>query len=763
MATVTTYLQLSISENKLIYNETHSASVCSIGALFLFFYTFCFVHIIILSNFAAIIHIINLKSKMLMSFFTSMKTIVVALFLMVGSTAIAENVTVTFDATEDKGAISDYNNHAADNVEKQGVTIAVTDGLLGNGSEYRCYKSATFTVTSTVGNITKVMITCTANGSTKWGPGCFTTESGVYTFESDGKSGALKCDAASVTLTASENQVRMTKVVVTIGEGSGDEGGGGNVDPDPVTTDVIYEKTLVNDEGGFYAQDVTIPEGVTYVWKNNSYGWVASAYVNNQAYASESWLISPAFTLESDAKLTFDQALNKGTADAVGLYVTEDLNTLTPVAIPTMPAGNNWTFVSSGEIDLTAYNGKTIYLVFKYASTAENAPSWEIKNFKLTGKGTVAVKEPEPKAAYDNIAEAKANATAEEVLVSINVENLLVTYVNGKNIYVTDGSNGFLLFGDAEAKPKAGDKLSGKVIGKLYLYHALPELSITDSKEMTVASSNNEVVAPVVELGDVTGNPGQYTSMLVTFDGFNFLATTLADRKVTLWQDGNEIILYDQFNILTTSEFDTEKDYTATFIVTVRDDVVQVYPIFKSEFEEPYTFVGDGTQEKPYTVADAQHLFDANNASEPVWVKGFIIGSANSKIDNIYPLVEGVEAQASNLLLADAATETVGSKCLPVNLISRSVVREKLNIVDNTDMIGKEVLLHGTIEKYFGVAGMKNTDNAVVDGVELALNIHTVNADAVRAQGIYTVAGQRVNNVTRRGLYIVGGKKVLVK
>ena len=92
---------------------------------------------------------------------------------------------VTFDADADKGnAGTDHNNATAYKITKDGVTVEVSSGVLGtynNEMHYRVYKNQTLKITSTVGNITKVEFTCTANGEAKYGPGCFTVSTGSYT------------------------------------------------------------------------------------------------------------------------------------------------------------------------------------------------------------------------------------------------------------------------------------------------------------------------------------------------------------------------------------------------------------------------------------------------------------------------------------------------------------------------------------------------------------------------------------------------------
>ena len=127
------------------------------------------------------------------------------------------NGAIVFDADVDMGnATTDYNQAAAFQVSKNGVTLDVTKGCIGvynNENHYRIYKNETLTVTSTAGNIAKIEFTCTANDDAKYGPGCFTVD-GEYNYS--GAVGTWTGDAATVTFTASTNQVRATQIVVTL-------------------------------------------------------------------------------------------------------------------------------------------------------------------------------------------------------------------------------------------------------------------------------------------------------------------------------------------------------------------------------------------------------------------------------------------------------------------------------------------------------------------------------------------------------------------
>ena len=155
----------------------------------------------------------------------------------------------------------------------------------------------------------------------------------------------------------------------------------------------IFSESFASSLGDFEIVDVDLPEALTYVWSfAANYGAKASAYVGGSNHAAESWLVSPAINLAdySDVTLTFEHAVNYANGNPVEdfckVYVAEaETTNWTELTDVVYPEGNNWTFVNSGEISLAAFNGKSIQVAFAYTSTSEVAPTWEIKNFVVTG------------------------------------------------------------------------------------------------------------------------------------------------------------------------------------------------------------------------------------------------------------------------------------------------------------------------------------------------------------------------------------------
>ena len=131
--------------------------------------------------------------------------------------AISAQTVVTFTAGTDmsEGAT----------LTKDGITLTLKEGTSTSGlgklaaAEYRLYKGNILTVSSTIGNITNIEFTCTANNTAKYGPGCFAAQNG-YTFKD--KVGTWVGNATSVDFTSESAQVRAKTIKVTVGGAAGE-------------------------------------------------------------------------------------------------------------------------------------------------------------------------------------------------------------------------------------------------------------------------------------------------------------------------------------------------------------------------------------------------------------------------------------------------------------------------------------------------------------------------------------------------------------
>ncbi len=159
------------------------------------------------------------------------------------------------------------------------------------------------------------------------------------------------------------------------------------VEPGEVVTPegaVIFEETFATSLGSFTADDRSLDAALTYVWNYDSRYYCAKASAfNKQAYAAESWLVSPEIALNGkEATLTFEHAANyitNQTEEMRLFYSTDNGANWNELTIPTY--ATSWTFVSAGNITLPA--AQSVKIAFAYKSSADNACTWEIKNVKI--------------------------------------------------------------------------------------------------------------------------------------------------------------------------------------------------------------------------------------------------------------------------------------------------------------------------------------------------------------------------------------------
>lgn len=660
-----------------------------------------------------------------------MKKLYSLLFAMLAFAGMA-SAQVTFTAGTDK-----TDDASVFTLAKDGVTITISNGNLST-AEYRVFKGETLTISSETA-ITGVKFTSTTKaGSDKYGPDCLSGEG--YTFEEGGKTGAWTGSATQVVLTATKGQCRLKEIVVYF---DGEEPGGGGEEPTPsidwtssleapLTVAQAIEKA--SQLGGGEQSDVKvyvkgIISRITEIDTQNAQG---------VPYGNATYYISDDGQEANELYVFRGKGLNGNNVTSADIKVGDEVVILG--YIQNYVKGETSTLEFTQNNELAAING-------------QGAPDVEVK-------------------VYTKIADVKAEVTADKVKADFQATDLLVTYVNGKSVYVYDGTDGLLFYAD-DAKLaegiKAGDKITAKFSGgQLYLYNGLTEMTFAAIEDLTVNSSDNAVEPQKVTVADVGNNPKDYENELVQFEELTAQAEALESRNIKFMDDSdNELTVRDNWNVLTTTQFNTEASYTVTGFVALYNGAVQIYPrtaedVDSGEEPVPYELEGEGTLEKPYTVADVQYLINQEDRpTEAVWVTGYIMGAAKSTMNNVVK-EQSEDLQATNIVLAEDANEESNAKMIPVQLSANKDqskdIRSQINLVDHFDYLGKQIWVLGKIEKYFSVAGVKDVTDYSLDGESTGVNAV---ADDAKADGrIYNIAGQRVSAVGK-GLYIVGTKKVL--
>lgn len=176
-------------------------------------------------------------------------------------------------------------------------------------------------------------------------------------------------------------------------------GGGGSTDPDtpkPGGEQIIYTVNYKTNDGDCTFDVTTDPKEGVNLWKRDKrFGWMATGAVREgdnkypTKFAADGSLVLPEFDLTGfeSAELNFNHAVNYDSEPAARLSVEVrcEGNT-TKIEGINWPAGNNWVYINSGNIDLSQYVGKKIQLAFHYTSNTSVAGTWEISDIAVKGK-----------------------------------------------------------------------------------------------------------------------------------------------------------------------------------------------------------------------------------------------------------------------------------------------------------------------------------------------------------------------------------------
>lgn len=275
---------------------------------------------------------------------------------------------------------------------------------------------------------------------------------------------------------------------------------------------------------------------------------------------------------------------------------------------------------------------------------------------------------------------------------------------------------------------------------------AINEANMGSTAEVYVKGT----VVSITELSTQYGNATYYISAdgTETNQFYIYRGLNLGGEKFTAEDQlkvGDKVVLFGK---LTT--------YNGTPQLAQNNKIVSI----NGEEPEPIVLEGEGTEEKPFTVADviAINPTDSNNPSaeypDKYWVKGYIVGACNGQS---FEFVSTGITSKTNIVIAPTPDTTDAALCIPVQLPTTGTIRADLNLVDHADYVGKQVNVYGNLLKYFSNPGVKNTgdyklDTSGVEGIEI---------DANAPVEYYNLQGVRVEKPAN-GLYIMRqGDKVV--
>lgn len=120
-----------------------------------------------------------------------------------------------------------------------------------------------------------------------------------------------------------------------------------------------------------------------------------------------------------------------------------------------------------------------------------------------------------------------------------------------------------------------------------------------------------------------------------------------------------------------------------------------------------------GSLTLPFTVAQAIQNQGAKDNKIKVWVEGYIVGAYGNYKAPVYGEAALTADNQYNVLIADAADDYTTAVCVQ---LPAGVIRDGVNLVTHGENLGKKLKIHGTLEAYNTMPGVKNGDEAYLDG-----------------------------------------------
>ena len=197
----------------------------------------------------------------------------------------------------------------------------------------------------------------------------------------------------------------------------------------------------------------------------------------------------------------------------------------------------------------------------------------------------------------------------------------------------------------------------------------------------------------------------------IAFQVYGINGTKITDSNAV--KEGDFVVVYGELTNYMGNTYETVGKGAAHIWKSTNPLLVE------SEPETPLT--GAGTEANPYTIDDVIQL--NNSKSGEFFVKAYIVGQVNgtstSNAEFDAPFSPAVNKKTgkpysynTNLLVAASPTETDAAKCVAVHLPAGDL-RDGLNLPENPDMDGTEILIYGSLEEYLGTWGIRNPTYAV--------------------------------------------------
>lgn len=410
-----------------------------------------------------------------------------------------------------KSLVKVCNENALQNIEKEGASVGVKVIVKGGNLDIRTAQSDTVSTELDwvkIGSIKQIKAVKEAD------PDTTVVNFTIFPNEEDVRAGIVSFASGTSTVT------------VPVSQKSGLS-----------AYQLPYNETFAEGIGAWEINDIKIAEGKTYVWQ-----WNTNKYMKASSGAkadAESYLESPLIDLGkvTSAHLSFDHVSRYAgnVYQELTLWVSANNGeSWEQLLIPNYSTGSDWNFVNSGNINLTKYAGNQIKIRFKYISSANYYATWEIKNLAVA-EGTGELKSVAEIAlmGYNNSVTKEFEAT---------LTDAVVTYVNGNNAFIEDKTGGLLLYKSGHGLV-AGQKITGKVTGKITFYGGFAEATDLNVSAATVTSGAT-ITPKELTIDALNASFNRYISCCVVLKGVKLDKEMGSNRNATVSQGTSTIPAY---------------------------------------------------------------------------------------------------------------------------------------------------------------------------------------------------------------------------
>lgn len=367
----------------------------------------------------------------------------------------------------------------------------------------------------------------------------------------------------------------------------------------------------------------------------------------------------------------------------------------------------------------------------------------------------------------------------------VQLNNAIITYVDGDNAYMQDANAGILIY-LSDHGLTAGKSYTGVASGTATIYKGLREITSIDWGTITPVDATIPT-AMEVTVADLQDNYDAFESMYVCVKDAN-VASALSGKNASISQvvdeDKKEYAVYDKNGSLGSTALSSKTaivsvyGFPGVFNTTYQLNVYNAAAVEETGYNLAVSAAGYATyfnSAKAYTLPAGVkgHIWDLSNALVNTYAPGSVV-PANE------PLV--IEATEGNYALMFTTTEQqpVVNNTLEGTDAATALTDDpsyyyyglSLNASSELSSVGfywmnptGAAFTNGAHKAYLKLAKSNFSPSMVMSAFPFngsATGIDHIATDADTTKSVYDLSGRRVNKAIK-GIYIVNGKKVLVK